>query len=140
MRPAIQTTNPVRRAMEFLTLAYACVLELATHWPYDPAGYLRIVLRTQRPPSDKTLHFVAYAILAALLWACARLRGTAGPHATLGVIALVGVWAAVDEATQPFFYRAAEPLDWVYDMMGAAIGCAIAAVLDRITSGRRRAA
>jgi len=140
MRQALQTTNPVRRAMEFLTLAYACVLELATHWPYDPAGYLRIVLRTQRPPSDKTLHFVAYAILAVLLWACARLRGMAALRATLAVMAIVGIWAAVDEVTQPFFYRAAEPLDWVYDMVGAAIGCATCAVLDRFITGWRRAA
>jgi VanZ family protein len=46
----------------------------------------------------------------------------------------------LDEVTQPFFYRAAEPLDWVYDMVGAAIGCAIGAALDRFITGWRRAA
>ena len=140
MQSMTSAGNPLRRLVDCFTLAYACILELATHWPYDPAAYLRIVLRTERPPSDKTLHFVAYAILAGLLWACARLRGMASLRATLTVMGVVAVWAAVDEVTQPFFYRAAEPLDWVYDMMGAAIGCAIAAVLDRIISGRRRTA
>jgi VanZ family protein len=130
----------LRRLVDFLTLAYAGILELATHWPYDPAAYLRMMLRTERPPFDKTLHFVAYAILAGLLWACARLRGMATLRATLAVMAVVAVWAAVDEVTQPFFYRAAEPLDWVYDIVGAAIGCGAMAVLDRLIAGRRRAA
>lgn len=129
----------MRRLAEALTLVYAFTLEVATHWPYDPAAYLRIMLRTQRPPSDKTLHFVAYGILAGLLWACARLRGMAPARATLVVIGVVAVWAAVDEVTQPFFYRAAEPLDWVYDMAGAALGCVIAAALDRFIAVERPA-
>ena len=132
--------NSMRRLVEAITLGYACILELATHWPYDPAAYLRMMLRTERPPSDKTLHFVAYAILAGLFWACARLRGMAAPRATLAVIVVVAVWAAVDEVTQPFFFRAAEPLERVYDMGGAAIGCAFAAALDRFSTGERRAA
>jgi VanZ family protein len=126
--------------VEALTMGYAAVLELATHWPYDPAGYLRIMLRTQRPPSDKTLHFVAYAILAALLWACMRLRAAEPLRATGIVLAIIAVWAVVDEATQPFFYRAAEPLDWVYDMIGAALGCAVAMLGDRLLAPRPRAA
>ena len=130
----------LRRMVEATTLLYAVALEVATHWPYDPAGYLRIMLRTQRPPSDKTLHFIAYAILAALLWACARLRAAAPLRATAWVIAVIAVWAAVDEATQPFFYRAAEPLDWVYDMVGAALGCAVAMLFDRLRTPRPHAA
>jgi VanZ family protein len=140
MGPTVSPTMPMRRLVEPITLGYALILEVATHWPYDPAAYLRIMLRTERPPSDKTLHFVAYAILAGLFWACARLRGMAAPRATLAVIVVVTVWAAVDEMTQPFFYRAAEPLDWVYDMVGAAIGCAIAAALDRFSTGEQRSA
>jgi VanZ family protein len=140
MGPTVFTANPLRRLVEALTLGYACILEVATHWPYDPAAYLRIMLRTERPPSDKTLHFVAYAILAGLLWACARLRGTTSLRATLTVMGVVAVWAAVDEVTQPFFYRAAEPLDWVYDMIGAAIGCVIAAAINRFVNRERRAA
>jgi VanZ family protein len=130
----------IRRMVEALTVLYSLVLELATHWPYDPAGYLRMMLRTQRPPSDKTLHFVAYAILAALLWACLRLRAAAPLRTTGIVLAIIAVWAAVDEATQPFFYRAAEPLDWVYDMIGAALGCAVAMLVDRLLAPRPRAA
>lgn len=130
----------IRRMVEALTAGYAVVLEIATHWPYDPAGYLRMMLRTQRPPSDKTLHFIAYAILASLLWACVRLRAAAPLRATAIVLAVIAVWATVDEATQPFFYRAAEPLDWVYDMIGAALGCAVAMLGDRLLAPRPRAA
>jgi VanZ family protein len=130
----------MRQMVEALTMGYAAVLEIATHWPYDPAGYLRMMLRTQRPPSDKTLHFIAYAILASLLWACVRLRAAEPLRATGSVLAVIAVWAAVDEATQPFFYRAAEPLDWVYDMIGAALGCAVAMLGDRLLAPRPRAA
>ena len=128
----------LRRMVEALTLLYALILEIATHWPYDPTSYLRMVLRTQQPPSDKILHFIAYAILAALLWACVRLRAATLPRATAWVIAIIAVWAAVDEATQPFFYRAAERLDWVYDMGGAALGCAVAVLGDRLLAARPR--
>ena len=139
--PRSDSPSPgLRRMVEAATLLYALVLEVATHWPYDPAGYLRIMLRTERPPSDKTLHFIAYAILAALLWTCLRLRATASLRATAWVIAVIAVWAAVDEATQPFFYRAAEPLDWVYDLVGAALGCAVAMLVDRLLFPRSRAA
>ena len=128
----------LRRMVEALTLLYALILEIATHWPYDPTSYLRMVLRTQQPPSDKILHFIAYAILAALLWACVRLRAATLPRATAWVIAIIAVWAAVDEATQPFFYRAAERLDWVYDMGGAVLGCAVAILGDRLLAARPR--
>jgi VanZ family protein len=115
--------------LEPITVVYACILQVATHWPYDPAGYLRHMLRTDRPPSDKTLHFVAYAILAGLFWACARLRGLSSTRAAFVVMTVVAVWAALDEVTQPFFNRCAEPLDWIYDMVGAAIGCAVVSLL-----------
>jgi len=124
--------RPLKNFVDYIAVLYACILETATHWPYDPAAYLRLALRTERPPSDKTLHFVAYAILASLLCVCARLRGMAELRATLAVMGVVAVWAAVDEVTQPFFYRAAEPLDWVYDMVGAALGCLVVVLLGRL--------
>jgi len=125
------TTRRLSRTLDALTVTYALILELTTHWPYDPAGYVRFMLRTERPPSDKTLHLVAYSMLSALLWWCVRLRGTPARRTTAIVLVVVAAWAAIDEVTQPLCYRAAEPLDWVYDVIGGAIGCMVALILDR---------
>lgn len=124
----------IRRMIEALTVSYSLVLEIVIHWPHDPSGCLRMILRPERPPSDKTLHFIAYAILALLLWACVRPRTAAPLRATGFVLAIIDVWAAVDEATQPFFYRAAGPLDWVYDNVGGMIGCIFAMLADRLVT------
>ena len=96
--------------------AYMGLLVFATHYPRPEE------LLGPNPPSDKTLHFVAYAVLAVLAaatWLTARRTASRG-IATLAI--------AVDEVTQPFFRRHADPLDWVYDCIGIAIGITLVAV------------
>ena len=41
-------------------------------------------------------------------------------------------FAAIDEVTQPWFGRFAEPLDWVYDLIGLAAGIAAVVALKAI--------
>jgi hypothetical protein len=43
------------------------------------------------------------------------------------VLAAIALFALLDESTQPMFGRAAEPFDWVADVIGAAIGLVVAA-------------
>ena len=117
------------RLLAVATVAYSGLLVFATHYP-RPEGLLG-----PNPPADKTLHFVAYAVLAALsaaTWLAAPRTATRG-IAPLA-IALAG-FGAIDEVTQPFFRRHADPLDWVYDCIGIAIG--IAAVVSVVTLVRR---
>ena len=119
--------QPVRpwmaRLLAAATVAYTGVLVFATHHPRPEE------LLGPNPPSDKTLHFVAYAVLAGLAaatWLTARRTASRG-LATLA-LALAG-FGAVDEVTQPLFRRHAEPLDWIYDCIGIAIGIAVVVAL-----------
>lgn len=110
-----------RRLIALTTAAYAGALVFATHYPKPEE------LVGGRLPPDKLLHFFAYGALglfaALMLRARGRLVGRTAPVLAAGLAA----WAVIDEATQPLFGRAADPLDWVYDVIG--IACGIAAVV-----------
>jgi len=116
------------RLLAAATVAYTGVLVFATHYPRPEE------LLGPNAPSDKTLHFVAYAVLAAFsaaTWLAAR--RTASRSIAPLAIALAS-FGAIDEITQPFFRRHADPLDWVYDCIGIAIG--IAAVVSVVALAR----
>lgn len=111
------------RAFAVATLAFTGILVYATHHPRPEE------LLGRNPPSDKTLHFAAYATLAALAaatWLTARRTKQRG-IATLAVA--LAVFGGFDEVTQPLFNRQAEPLDWLYDCIGIAIGLAAVSTL-----------
>ena len=119
------------RVLAGATVAYVALLVFATHHPRPEE------LLGPNPPSDKTLHFIAYAVLAGLAsatWLTAIRTANRG-IATLAIA--LAAFGAVDEITQPFFRRHAEPLDWVYDCIGIAIGIAtvvaVVAIARRVT-------
>jgi VanZ family protein len=122
--PPADTPLPgrVARPLTMLTVAYTLVLVLATHYP-KPEDLLG-----PDPPSDKTLHFIAYGVLGVLAMAALAARG----HRSLRAAAMLLLWlatlAAVDEATQPLFGRTAELWDWVYDLIGLTAGVAVVAI------------
>lgn len=125
------------RLMAAATVAYTCVLVFATHYPRPEELLEGLLGRNQ--PSDKTLHFVAYAVLAALAtttWLTAR--RTAHRSIAPLAIALAG-FGAIDEITQPLFRRHAEPLDWIYDCVGIAIGITAVMVTAALVSRCGRA-
>ena len=119
-----------RRLIALATAAYAGVLVFATHYPKPEE------LVGGRLPSDKLLHFIAYGLLgllaALMLRARGRLVGRTAPVLAAGLAA----WAVIDEATQPLFGRAADPLDWVYDVIGIACGIAAIVVANSLALGR----
>ena len=122
------------RPLAALTLAYTLVLVFATHYP-EPQELLG-----PNPPSDKTLHFLAYGALGMLATA---VLATAGRWSLRGVAALAAglvAFAAVDEVTQPWFGRSAEPLDWVWDCLGLACGIAVIATARACAKGAWREA
>ena len=98
------------------TAAYAAVLVFATHYPKPEE------LVGGRLPSDKLLHFVAYGLLGFLAALVLRSRGRLVGRVTPLLAAGLALWCVIDEATQPLFGRHADPLDWVYDVMGLAVG------------------
>jgi VanZ family protein len=111
------------RLLAAATLVYVAVLVFATHYPKPEE------LLGPNPPSDKTLHFLAYGTLAVLAAttcvAAARWSGRSIAWLALGMAA----FGAVDEITQPLFGRSAEPLDWVYDCIGSVAGLLLVAVV-----------
>jgi VanZ family protein len=130
--PPADTPLPGRfaRPLTMLTVAYTLVLVLATHYP-KPEDLLG-----PDPPSDKTLHFIAYGVLGVLAMAALAARG----HRSLRAAAMLLLWlatlAAVDEATQPLFGRTAELWDWVYDLIGLTAGVAVVAIALGTTARR----
>jgi VanZ family protein len=121
--------------MPWVTAAYTVLLVSATHYPRPQ----EILGSGPGVPSDKTMHVVAYFLLAGLAAATllARGRWTAGRVAWLAV-GLV-LFAAVDELTQPFFSRFADRLDWVGDCAGIALGLGAVAVVVMALKRRARA-
>lgn len=122
-RPAAATVLAVA------TAAFAGVLVFATHYPKPEE------LLGTRLPSDKTLHFAAYAVLTMLAAGTLAVSGRWTPSAVARLGAALGLFGLLDEATQPLFARSAEPLDWVFDCVGIAAGivavAAAAALLRR---------
>ena len=109
------------RQLALLTIAYMLVLLFATNYP-KPEEFLGT-----NPPSDKTLHFIAYGLLGLLAGSTlAAMRRCTLRSVLIAAVALA-VFAAIDEATQPWFRRHADPADWVYDMLGLLVGLAIVA-------------
>jgi VanZ family protein len=109
------------RAAAVVTAGYTAFLVWATHHPRPES------LLGPNPPSDKTLHFLAYgalAVLAAGTLALAR-RWTLPRSAMLA--GGLAAFAAVDEVTQPLFHRDAEWMDWVYDSAGVGLGLVVVA-------------
>ena len=122
-RPA--RTGWPARLLAAVTAGYACLLVWATHYP-KPQDLLG-----PDPPSDKLLHVGAYAIFAALVAATLLAMGRLSTRGTRTAAAALAAFAVVDEVTQPlpWFGRSADPVDWIFDVAGIAIGMAGIAAL-----------
>ena len=117
------------RSLAAATAAYTLVLVFATHYPRPEE------LLGPNPPSDKTLHFVAYGLLGLFVAATLAAAGR-WSWARAGLLLVVlAVFAVLDEVTQPLFGRHAEPVDWIYDLIGIAAGIALAGIGRHLTRG-----
>ena len=120
-----------RRLIALATAAYAGVLVFATHYPKPEE------LVGGRLPSDKLLHFIAYGLLGLLAALMLRSRGRLVGRTAPVLVAGLAAWAVIDEATQPLFGRAADPLDWVYDVIGLALGIGAVVAVTILTKRRQ---
>lgn len=124
----------LRDALPWITAAYAVLLVCATHYPRPQ----EILGSGPGVPSDKTMHVVAYFLLAGLAAATLGARGSWTVSRVAGLTAGLVVFAAVDEVTQPFFSRFADRLDWAADCAGIALGVGAVAVVVAVLSRRGR--
>jgi VanZ family protein len=122
--------RPFARPLAVLTAGYVLVLLFATHYP-RPEQFLG-----PDPPSDKTLHFLAYATLGLLAAATLAAAGRWSRGSVASLAVGLAIFAGLDELTQPAFGRTAEPLDWVYDLIGLAVGIALVAATRALLTGR----
>ncbi len=86
--------------------------------------------------SDKTLHLLAYGTLAGLLFV-----GMRQPllRRSLMVVAVIGLLGVGDECLQAFIpYRDADALDWLADITGAALVCALLSLISILMPARWR--
>ena len=98
--------------------AAACLL---THLPQH---YL------PRPQmDDRTLHGLAYFILASLLWLTLRAHAVAPMRRVLWTAGVTVCYGVLDELTQPLTGRSAELSDWAADVAAAAAAIVICEIL-----------
>jgi VanZ family protein len=111
-----------RRGVVIALVLYWLTMFTATHVPQAPQPL---------PPAftDKWQHYVAYAGLGFLLAAWRQSRRALTMQASLVLFAIAVLYGAFDEVTQPFFGRDAELLDWRSDIIGAASGIALCALI-----------
>lgn len=114
----------IARIATAATVAYAAVLVFATHYPKPQE------LLGPNAPSDKTLHVTAYALLAGLVGLTLVASGRWTRPSIIRAAGWMAIFGALDEITQPlpWFRRAADPLDWVFDLGGIALGLAAVAM------------
>ncbi len=112
--------------MQYLTATllsiYWAAMLLATHWPRGPQ------LDHYFNSADKVVHCLGYGLFTALLafnrhaWSAVQGQELTTWSARWSKITIIVVlYSAFDEATQPLFMRHADVLDWLADMLGAAV-------------------
>lgn len=99
--------------------AYVSLLVFSTHSPY--AGKVA----SGATFSDKTLHFVAYAVLSFLALAALDSHRRGAWKKVVKLFVVLAIFGALDELTQPPFGRTADWLDWYADLCGLAAGIAL---------------
>ncbi|MEX2112332.1 MAG: VanZ family protein [Pirellulales bacterium] len=109
--------NRLRAPALALLVFYWVALVFGTHWP-------RVSEVLHIGASDKALHFCAYFGLAVLLGLNWALRGHFGWRQRGLALALIVLFAALDEWTQIPVGRDASVYDWLADGLGAITGLA----------------
>jgi len=100
-----------------------CLLAVVTFVSLRP---LHIVLP---PNSDKTMHFIVYAIVALPV-------ALASPRNLIGVLFGIAVWSGVIELIQPYVGRYGEWMDLFANIGGIAIGAMLGLAVMRFIAAK----
>jgi len=113
---------------------YGLLLVVATHVPSAKVQFLVKAVDFGTFAPDKLLHMAAYAVLgllAVLAYGSRWRRPATGVIVVSALFVMLAAWGILDEATQPFFGRAADVVDWAYDVVGVVLGLAAGLVASR---------
>jgi VanZ family protein len=116
-----RTSNPLRTAAWAVVVVYWVAMLIATHLPPERLPTTHV--------SDKVENFVGYALLTTLLL-LALSRGTARLTMAriITIVAIVLIYGAFDELTQPWFRRTCSLGDWIADAGGTIAAAAMTLV------------
>lgn len=128
----------LRTAFTVCFWAYGLLLMLATHAPARDVQFLVRAADYGLLDPDKLLHMAAYGVLGLLAALAYGGRWQNASTAAITLFVLIAAWGAVDEVTQPLFGRLADANDWVYDLIGGAIGLAAGFATSRWLTTRLR--
>ena len=125
--------NLAFRVSPLLLAAYWIALFVATHVPQEQLPKEPIF-----PYADKLAHLIAYALLAIVAAAAWTWRRRLHSREFAILFAGLAGYAVVDELLQllPSVRRRADPLDWLADAVGTAVGLAVFAAV--ASAARRR--
>ena len=90
------------------------------------------------PGKDKTLHVVAYLLLAVALMLTLVAHGRWPRRRVVAVMAALAVYGAVDELTQGFVKRCPAFGDWLADLVGVVLGMALVEAVLCFRARKRR--
>jgi len=102
--------------------SYGLLLMIATHAPADDVQFIVQAADYGLLDPDKLLHLAAYGMLGLLAALAYGGQWRTMSTGAITLFALLAVWGTVDELTQPLFGRFADASDWVFDVIGNAIG------------------
>ncbi len=112
--------------------SYWVFLFCATHFPK-----LELPLRVPQP--DKLAHFVAFGLLAFLLWKFAEsFRRPVSPGFAPRAFLIIAAYAAFDEWLQQFVGRSTSLIDFLADLGGAGVVLALLELHRRFGPAARR--
>ena len=105
---------------------------IATHVPLRelPAG----------APGPSILHVIGYAVTTSLFLITLIAYGIVVPRRWVIAIAVIVVYAAADESTQPWVGRDGSVDDWIADLIGMAFALAMIEVPAALARFRQRVA
>ena len=107
-----------------VTIGFWIAIFVATHIPANRLPDVHV--------SDKTAHFVAFFILAALMYISTRLTNPTRTWLGATVIAIAMIYGAIDELLQPLVGRHGDLDDWLYDVAGATTAVFLLATIRRV--------
>lgn len=107
-----------------ITIVFWISIFIATHLPAERLPDV--------PVTDKSAHFIAYFVLAALVYISTRLSNPSRSWLGATVIAIAMIYGAIDELLQPLVHRHGDMYDWLYDVAGATCAVFLLAAARRI--------
>lgn len=125
----MQTKIPKPRKLIALALVlYWLTIFIATHIPV-PAWTRRMAM------SDKTMHYIAFFILAVLLWLTVSFEKKVNwlKLRTWLIVILIVIYAVIDEILQRAMYRSADYRDIIADLAGAFAGLLVMTFVRGVT-------